>query len=209
MIRAVLFDYGNVIARFDHMVFFERIARRSSLPREEVKEVVLRQREVLFEYERGHISSAEFYRCVAKACTLSMSLEEFKAAFVDIFTIIPETLALIRRLTPRYRLGILSNTNEWHYESHIRTLEEFPLFDVVALSFRVGAMKPDERFYRHALAQLSLPAAACVYVDDVEEYVNAAARLGFIALQYTSHAELLASLDRLGVLPTALPESRA
>lgn len=209
MIRAVLFDYGNVIARFDHMMFFERIARRSSLPREEVKDVVLRQREVLFEYERGRISSGEFYRRVAKACALSMSLEEFKAAFVDIFTIVPETLTLIRRLKPRYRLGLLSNTNAWHYASHIRTLEEFPLFDVVTLSFRVGVMKPDERFYRHALTQLAMPAEACVYVDDIEEYVVAAARLGFASIQYTSHAELLASLDRLGVLQSARPEHPA
>jgi len=60
-------------------------------------------------------------------------------------------------------------------------------------------MKPAEAVYRDALQKLGLPAGACVYIDDLMENVEAAARLGFHAIHYTTHTALLAALDALGV----------
>ena len=52
-------------------------------------------------------------------------------------------------------------------------------FDVVILSFEVGAMKPDPRIYREALARIGDPdPARCVFVDDQVRYCDGAAAIG-------------------------------
>ena len=98
----------------------------------------------------------------------------YDPAFNGMFSPIEPTLALIRRLKGRYRLGLLSNTNEWHFRGHIATVPVFPLFDTVTLSYEVREMKPGERIYRDALGKLGLPPESCVFIDDIEENVAAA-----------------------------------
>lgn len=52
-------------------------------------------------------------------------------------------------------------------------------FDVVILSFEVGAMKPDPRIYHEALARIGDPdPARCVFVDDQVRYCDGAAAIG-------------------------------
>jgi putative hydrolase of the HAD superfamily len=151
------------------------------------------------QYETGSISSDEFYGQVVARCGLSISKTDFREAFTTIFTKIPPTLQLIRDLKPRYKLGLLSNTNEWDYQAEIETLEVYQLFDAITASFQVGVMKPGERIYRDSLAKLRLPPEACIYIDDITEYVEAAQRLGMFGVHYASPELLTDSLRKLGV----------
>jgi glucose-1-phosphatase len=157
MIRAVVFDFGNVICRFDFSRMADNLAPYSSLSPEELRSLILKPSELGFRYESGLISSADFFHGVAAACRLRIREADFIRAFSDIFTPIPETMDLIRRLRGRVKLGLLSNTSEWHYLHGIRTVEVFPLFDAVTFSFQAKAMKPDPAVYRHMLAGLGSP----------------------------------------------------
>ncbi len=197
-IRAVLFDFGGVICTFDVRIFLRRIASRSQKSAGEIGALIYdSQLPVL--YESGRISSAEFFERLAQLCGIRMSEKEFVSAFTEIFTPIEATLDLIRRLKGRYRLGLLSNTNEWHFRGYIATIPIFPLFDAVTLSYEVREMKPGERIYRDALAKLGLPAEACVFIDDLEENVAAARKLSMRAIRYEGHDRLVAALAELSV----------
>lgn len=205
MIQAIIFDYGNVIARFDHAIFYNTIARHSSLPLDELKALARHQYDLLLRYETGGMTSDEFCSVVMEVCRVSMTRDEFQQAFVDIFERIPATIELVKQLKPHYKLGLLSNTNEWHFQGEMQTLDIFPLFDAVTLSYHVGALKPDERMYRDMLHKLSLPPESCLYIDDIADYVAAAQRLGIRALHYTTHEDLLSSLRELGVRVSGYP----
>ena len=111
----------------------------------------------------------------------------------------PYYLELIRRLAPNYRLGLISNTNPWHFESTIRPCEVFPLFQAVTLSHEMKAMKPDPRLYLDCIRRLDLPAGACVFIDDRPEFVEGAARIGMGGITYTGSESLRAALEALGV----------
>lgn len=200
MIRAIIFDYGNVLARFDHAIFFRNIAAYSSLSVGELRAIAGRNREILVEYESGRLSSGEFIRRVTEACSLSITTQQFLDAFNNIFHRIPETAELVRRLKPHYALGLLSNTNELHHKAEIERSDVFSLFDAVTLSYRVGAMKPSSALFHDMLARLRLPSSDCVYIDDIAEYADAARALGFRAIHFTTHATLLESLRSFGVM---------
>jgi FMN phosphatase YigB (HAD superfamily) len=199
-IRAVIFDFGGVISAFDIDIFLRRIEPFGSMSFSELKTRVLpAAAEQGRLYETGLIDSPEFHRRISAIAGLDMPMNEFTRAYCDIFSPIASTLELIRALKPRYRLALLSNTSEWHFEYGIKPVEVFPLFETVTLSYEVGVMKPARAIYDDALRKLDLPASACAYIDDLPENVTAAAALGMSAIRYTNHVEVADSLKRLGV----------
>lgn len=199
MIRGILFDFGNVISSFDVGSFIGRLRKVSGVPPETLRERIYRS-DLPVRYERGEISSEEFYRSITHLTGARVSADEFAEAFSGIFTPIESTHALIRSLKGKYRLGLLSNTNEWHFRYHIRNVPVFPLFDSVTLSFEVGALKPAPEIYRDALDKIALPPEAVAFIDDVRENTDAASALGIRGIQYKGHADLLEALAKLGVV---------
>jgi len=200
VIRGVIFDFGNVICSFDVEIFLAKLHEWSGLDVETLRDRIYGSR-LHSRYERGEISSERFYREISRLTGARVSAEEFAEGFSDIFTPLESTHGLIRALKGRYRLGLLSNTNEWHFERHIRKVPVFPLFDSVTLSFEVGALKPEPEIYLDALRKLSLPPEACVFIDDIGKYAEGAAALGIRGIRYTGPAELLRELSGLGVVP--------
>ena len=198
-IKGVIFDFGGVIHAFDAEVFYRRLGTRTEMTPEEIASLIAGSG-LPHRYESGEISSREFFRGMESLIGLRVSEDEFRSAFVAIFTPIEPTLRLIRGLSRTYRLGLLSNTNEWHFEHHIRTVDVFPLFDAVTLSYQVRTMKPAEGIYRDSLGKIGLPPEECVFVDDLEENVAGAKRMNIHAIRYTDHQRLVSSLAELGVI---------
>lgn len=200
MIRAIIFDFGNVICSFDVQRFLKNLLPFTPLSFAELQATLPELSSFERSYESGRITSDEFLRQVTGCCRLKTSREQFIHAYVDIFTPIPDTIHLVRALKPHYQLGLLSNTNEWHFEYGIRPVDVYPLFDSVSLSFHVGVMKPAKEIYLDAMTKLQLPAADCIYVDDLEENVRAATELGMNGIRYTSHENLLRELQAAGIM---------
>ena len=198
-IKGVIFDFGGVIHSFDFGMFFRSLGGWTDRTFGEMSSLVAGSG-LPRKYELGEISSWEFYHGTANLCGLRVTEEEFVRAFVAIFTPIEPTICLIRSLSRSYRLGLLSNTNEWHFERHIRSVEIFSLFDAVTLSFQVRAMKPAEAIYRDMLEKIGFPPEECVFVDDLEENVVGARRMNLHAIHYTDHERLISSLAELGVV---------
>jgi len=197
-IRGVIFDFGNVISAFDFGRFLRRLRDWSGTGVETLRERIYGSG-LHSLYERGEISSDEFHREISRISGARVPAEEFAQGFTDIFTPLESTQELIRSLKGKYRLGLLSNTNEWHFERYIRNVPVFPLFDAVTLSYEVRALKPSPEIYRDALRKLSLPPEACVFIDDIREYADGASALGIRGIRYTGHDDLLRALAELRV----------
>lgn len=199
MIQAVIFDFGNVICRFEPRVFVREIAPYSAKPLPELTSLLMHSADLFTDYETGRISSGTFFELISVRCALSCNTSQFIHAFSAIFTPNIPMFTLIRQLKARYRLGLLSNTSEWHFLHGIRPTEVFPLFDTVTLSYEVGVMKPGEGIYRDALEKLNLPPEECVYIDDIGEFAGAATTLGLHGIQYVDDESLMQQLKTVGV----------
>lgn len=199
MIKAVIFDFGNVICTFDLRRFLNRVLQYTDHTMHDMMENMPALSHASVRYETGLINSEEYFLEISRIGNLRMPREEFIEAYSAIFTPIPDVFTLIKSLKRSYRLGLLSNTNEWHFVRSIRPLDIFPLFDAVTLSYEVRAMKPAPAIYGDMLQKLSLASAECVYVDDLPENVEAASRLGLHALLFTSPEALRADLRGAGI----------
>jgi len=114
----------------------------------------------------------------------------------------PETVAILETLaaagTPLYAL---SNAARKAGEA-VRRLHPFmALFRDVVISAEVGLSKPDPAVWRLLLDRNGLAAQACVYIDDAQTHVDAAAALGLRAIRFESARQLRAALGAEGVLP--------
>ncbi|MBI4841396.1 MAG: HAD family phosphatase [candidate division NC10 bacterium] len=198
-IRLIVCDFGGVICTFDYRIFCGRLARRTGRTAEEIYAAAFGDR-LQADFETGKLSGREYHRAVTARLQADVPYDDFYPMYGDIFSEIPATCDLLRRLHMRYPLYLLSDTNEIHFSYVRETVKLLSLFEQWIVSYEVGAMKPDPRIYGEALRRSGLPAEACVFVDDRAENVAGAARVGMHALRFASAEQFAADLTRLGVI---------
>lgn len=198
-IHGIIFDFGNVICTYDNELFVRRMAEKSLQPVERVRHVLFQEPDLFRQFEAGSIDGEGFYFQTRKLCGVEMTPAEFRTAFTNIFTDIPETFSLITKLKSQYRLGLLSNTNPWDFEDQLSKVDIFENFEAVTLSFALGKSKPHPALYRDAASKLDLAPIQCVYIDDILEYAQAAEREGMRAIHYVGHTDLIENLRFMGV----------
>ena len=74
------------------------------------------------------------------------------------------------------------------------------LFDVEALSFSVGVIKPEPRIYLYAAEQLGLRPEQCLFIDDKQRYCDGAKDVGMETMLFTDNQSVKDMLvKRLGL----------
>ena len=176
MIRAIVFDFGKVVAFFDHRLVTQRLAIHGDYDPDEFH-AFLWGGTLEDEYEAGRITSDQFLRRVRESGRLRCSDEILISTYTDIFWPNPDVAALLPRLKPRYRLLLASNTSELHSrffrEQFGETLQNF---DGLVLSHEIGARKPSAAFYEHCRRCAECLPDECVFIDDLAANVNGAGR---------------------------------
>jgi HAD superfamily hydrolase (TIGR01509 family) len=178
----VVFDLGKVLVDFDYSIAARALGPRTRFPAAELQ-ILLCTSPLLYQYETGAINTVQFHRAVCAASGLDMGLEEFSAAFGNIFSEIPpmiEMQAALRRAgVPTW---IFSNTNEIAARHIRRRFPFFSHFDGYVLSYEHGAMKPDARIYEVIERQTGCAGPAILYLDDRPENIAAALPRGWRAI---------------------------
>jgi epoxide hydrolase-like predicted phosphatase len=111
----------------------------------------------------------------------------------------PDVVRSLRKLKPNYRLVLLSNTDVKHFAFIRGEFPEMFFFDEYVLSYEVGLMKPDPRIYEIALEKAKARAGECVFIDDLEENIEAAAKMGIHTIHFTPETDLDGELRSLKV----------
>jgi putative hydrolase of the HAD superfamily len=157
--------------------------------------------------ERGECSNEEFEQLLAAEITLigggavaagGMLARMFAATVPDVGMY--DMLRAVRRAG--HRTALLSNS--WGGLDYPREL--FPeLFDVVVISGEQGMRKPEERIFRRATELLGLDPAECVFIDDIEANITAAAAIGMHGIHHRDLATTRARLSDLLAVPLDTP----
>lgn len=188
-VKVVVFDLGKVLVDFDYGIAARRLAENSLASADEVR-AVIDQTPLLFRYEGGQMTTQEFFREVKTHIGFRGGFEEFAAPFGDIFTELPEMIALHAELRARgVPTFILSNTNDIAI-SHIR--RRFPFFanfDGYVLSYECAALKPHARIYEITEQRTGCRGAEILFLDDKPENVEAASQRGWQTICHTSAEE--------------------
>ncbi len=199
MIRCVISDLGKVIIFFDNNIFFDKIANYSSYSTEEIRELASAHFELVEFFDKGEITPQDFHTRVIQKLEARMNYDTFFSIYNDVFSLVPPVLQIMKKLKRNYRLVLLSNTDVMRYGFIKNKFPEILIFDEYVLSFEVGFMKPHPQIYKEALKKAGFPARECVFIDDREENIQAAAKLGINGIHIGPQTDLEAALKEKGL----------
>ncbi len=199
MIRAFLFDIGNVLLKFDFNIAFRKFAERGDLS--DPVDVMAALDQVKVPYEDGQIDRAAFIRGAFDVLRYRGTEAEFVSAWREIFVPNDPMFALVEKLHGRFPLYLLSNTNDIHRDYFFRQYPVFQRFTAGVYSHEARASKPNRAIYETAVRQLGLEPASTFFIDDLLPNIETARALGFVAhhYHYDDHAALLKQLASLGI----------
>jgi len=197
--RALLVDLGKVLVGFDHGITCSRLAEAAGVPADRLRPVLFGELEASF--DRGRLSPSAFFRaCEEEAGIGRLPDDVWTRAWRDIFHPLPGAVEALRRVRPGIRRVLVSNTNVLHWDGVLDVFSPEGLVDALVLSFRIGAVKPEEAFWRAALAAAGCLPEECLFADDRPELVLAAAAAGIPGFVVDTPAAFAAGLAGRGLL---------
>lgn len=199
MIKAIIFDLGNVTIKFDETSTFKKWASCGKKSFDEVKRYY-QNSPTRKAFERGEITPKRFYDRFVKDLGLKLNYDDFKENYCNIFTKNAEVEEIIKALKGKVKLILLSNTNVLQYEFSKRKFKIINEFDYYVLSYKVGLRKPNPSIFLKAVKQSGFLPFNCAYFDDIREFIFIARFFGIKAFQYRNIKKLKKDLKSIGVL---------
>lgn len=200
-IRTIVFDFGNVLGFFSHRRGAEQLAAFGP-PELRADDILtfLFFDDLEDRFERAKISSFEVLALLRSRFELNATDDQLALAAGDIFTPNRPVCDLVPRLQGRYRLALLSNTNDLHYRVFRRQFADtLDRFDHLVASHLVGLRKPEPEIYRHVEQLTGTAPAECLFIDDLATNREAAEALGWGTLDYRPGDDLARALAARGV----------
>ena len=201
-IKVIVFDLGKVLFDYDlnliSNAFIPYAQKKEDL--KDINKFMMSNDEFFSKYEKGKISSEDFYNELSEIAGLNVDYEKFCNLWNNIFTPIQNMLNFIPKLNKKYRLAILSNTNELHYE-FLETLypDLFKNFNDFFLSYRMTLRKPEKEIYKQVIDYYELKAKELFFTDDLDINVIAAKKAGINAFVFKNLEKLKKDLSMHGV----------
>jgi len=200
-VKAVIFDLGNVMVSFDHLIAAQKICRLTSKSPQEIYALFF-DSGLTRSFEEGRLSARDFFLRVKEMLDLSLTYEEFLPIWNEIFFLTEDNKilhSLIPRLKQNYKVLLLSNINILHYEYIKKHFSVLSVFDYIVASYEEGVVKPDPKIYRKALELLHLAPEEVFYTDDRKDLIEEALRLGIRAFLYQGAEQLKLDLKAAGL----------
>jgi len=179
MIKNLIFDFGDIFINLDKKATYIELEKLG------ITEISDEMMAVANEYEKGLISTDEFIAFFT--VQLKIAKKDLVYAWNAVLLDFPMSrLAFIKALSKhkKYRLFLLSNTNElhisWIQENWgMKLFTEFKnCFEQFYLSHEIHFRKPDAEIYEFVLNENNLIAKETIFIDDVEENTISANALG-------------------------------
>ena len=197
--RAIIFDIGRVLIRVDVSRAMAGLADGLALSPQEVWSAIEKDPRWM-DWQEGRISPRDWHLHLAKRLGVSLTFEQFSEVWNRALDPNPiQSDSFLERLSKKYRLALLSNTDPIHMSNEEARFPFFRFFPVRIYSFKVGASKPSPIIYREALKGLKVRAEEAIFIDDIAAYVEASRKLGMGGVVFQSPEQLSDGLREMGI----------
>ncbi len=195
MIKVILFDVGNVLLTFNPKEFY-----KDKYDEETLNTVF----EVMFSGDAWHLYDQGVYDEEDLKKLFIKQLPDHKdtiAYLVDniaeVLSPIEEMVNLALELKQDYRISILSNMPKKSLHYIVEEYDFFKMFENPLWSYEHKLIKPDFAIFKLQLERLNVKAQECLFIDDLQRNIEAAAALGFKTVRMTSPEETINQVKQL------------
>jgi putative hydrolase of the HAD superfamily len=196
VIRAVVFDIGGVLEITPDLGVDRRWETRLGL---QAGEINARLRDVWQGGSIGTITLDDVHEALKDR--LGLDDEQLAQFMADVWreyvgTANTELIEYARRLRPRYRTGIVSNSFVGAREREQAAYGFEDLVEEIVYSHEAGFSKPDPRIYSLICTRLNVRPEEMIFLDDVEACVAGARDAGIHAVRYQDNAQAIAEIEK-------------
>ena len=195
-IRAVLFDFGGVLAEEGFRNGLAALAVEQGLDATNMTEAGM-QAVYDSDFVLGKGTVADFWALLRQRTGLAGTDNDLTRRILDGFIVRPWMIELVQQLHDRgYVTGILSDQTDW-----LDTLDKrdrfYRIFDKTYISFYLGKGKRDPSLFADVAADLGLPPSAILFIDDDAGNVSRAREAGLQALQFIDRQRFTDELEQI------------
>lgn len=194
MIKAVIFDWGGVIALNPGGGWLNILADKLGIS---LEESLTHWRAAGYaDFSKGFINVEEFWSRFEESYGQDLPKDKNEIwSQGSALTPIPEMLTFVEELKQRgLKVAILSNTVP-PMSKLTRASDLYETFDPVVLSDEVGMIKPDTEIYEYILSTLDVEGSDCLFVDDLSRNLEPAQKLGMYTVLATNDTQ--ETIDRI------------
>lgn len=200
MIRNLVFDMGQVLMRWDPLFIASHYTDNEDEAREFMNELIVQPDWYLV--DAGQIAEKDYRASLEKRAP-----EKWREKLLqcyDEFEIFMPPIEEMHKLAQRaskcgYEVYILSNALP-RFRDLLKGWPTLQGVNGMIISAIEKVAKPDPAIYRLLLERFELTAEECVFIDDLQENIDAAEREGIHGIRFDGDmAKLREELHRLGV----------
>jgi len=154
--------------------------------------------DLFFKYETGKLDTDQFRNAIRESAGVEMSDEAFDEAWNAMLVRIPEErTVLLKRLSEKYPLYMLSNTSSLHVkvfeQMYLETagVSMHEVFKKIYYSHEIGCHKPDHEAWEYVIRDAGIKAEETLFLDDNIHNIKASQELGFQAIHIHERTNLM------------------
>jgi glucose-1-phosphatase len=187
-IKNIIFDLGVVIINIDTDLSVKAM-KELGFSNFQESYTLFKQTDLFDRLEKGLINPGDFRNELREHIVNKVSDDKFNKAWSAMLLDFPkERINLIKKLSKKYNIYLLSNTNEIHYNQYIQDFKKQYGFDFNSLfvkvyySFKMGMRKPDVEIFQSTLSDSNLNPEETLFVDDLKANIESAKKTGLQTL---------------------------
>lgn len=195
--KNILFDLGGVILDIDVQATLKRFYELG-FPAELMQYPHAMTTDLFYNYETGKMDTEQFRNEIRKTTGVEMTDQAFDEVWNAMLVRIPEErTALLKVLSKRYNLYMLSNTSELHvkvFEKMYLDAAGEPMhrvFKKIYYSHEIGWHKPDHEAWKHVINDAGIKPEETLFLDDNIHNIKASQELGFQAIHIHERTNLM------------------
>ena len=200
MIKAVIFDWGGVVAPNPHGGWLNLLADMLTVT---IDEILPHWHAAGYEdFSKGIIDETTFWAQFEQS--LGKPLPNEKERIWIEGTALqpwPQVLSLINNLQEKGLINAVLSNVVRPVSMMLQQAGLYDQFDCVVLSDQVGLVKPDTTIYQLTLDKLGLKAEECLYIDDLAKNLIPAANLGMVTILASDDLDKTVTDIRLSLMP--------
>lgn len=196
-IRAIIFDWGGVLAEDPAPKLFEYCAGKLGVS---VEQYMTAFNICLYNFQTGQVTEQQFWRNMTGRLNVPMPKADslWSDAFAVAYKPRQELFLLAGRLRKAgFKTALLSNTEKPAVELIHR--QKYDVFDTTVFSCIEGTAKPERKIYEIALDRLSTPAENALFIDDKQEFIAGAKQTGLNTILFKSDEQFKKDLAGFGI----------
>ena len=197
-IKNLIFDLGGVIIQQDSEHNQKFLSWYYNIPLKQAYQLWNNGDSLV----KGEETTEEFLNRIEQFLNKKFDLQETKKSWRKFYAktalINKQLLSLIDKLKDKYNIYILTDAEKIHNDNPLKK-GLYNKFDQVFKSYEEGIRKPHKKAYLNVLNNIQAKPEECIFIDDKEENVDGANKVGIKGVVYINLEQLKHKLTGLNI----------